>query len=199
MHVGLLSVGHHGDRAFQDERDAPLRRVALRERDARGAGGDDAAGKPRGLAVVRRQHGLRRQRGRPVLGPGERVQAVGVDHRRGGLRVPQDGYDEVVRPGGVRETRTNEQRADLLGEQRRELSGGAGRDDAGLRLREREERDVGIAPRDPLHHRSRGRHRHDARAATGRGARGDEHRAGVAVGPADDEHPAARFLPRVRR
>src|SRR5439155_18842621 len=107
--------------------------------------------------------------------------------------------DKVVRPGRVREPGAEKQRLRLLRGPTRELRGRAGRDDAGLRLGEREEGDVRILPRDRLDDRPRGGHRHDARAAPQRRSRREEQGTGVAERTADDEDAAARLLPRVGR
>ena len=113
--------------------------------------------------------------------------------------VPEHRADELVRAGGVREARPEQQRLHPLAEEDHQLRGRRGGDDARLRLREREEGEVRIVAGDGIHDRSRARDRHDAGAAARRGAGREHDRAGVAHRPADDQDPAALFLSGARR
>src|SRR4029079_4049538 len=71
--------------------------------------------------------------------------------------------------------------------------------DAGLRLSQREERDVWIPAGDRLDHRARRCDRDDARATAQRGPCGEEDRAGITQRAADDEDAAPCLLTGVFR
>src|SRR5207302_782610 len=77
--------------------------------------------------------------------------------------------------------------------------GSAGGDDAGLRFGKWKERDVRILAGDGLDDRACRGDRHDTRAAAEGGPRCEQGCPGIAQGTADDEHTAARLLPRILR
>src|SRR5206468_10111054 len=95
---------------------------------------------------------------------------------------------ELVRARGVREPRPDEQRADLVREQGRQLRSRAGRDEARLHLGEREEREVRILAGDHLDDGAAGGDGDDTRARARGRATSEEDGARVAMRPADDEH-----------
>ena len=199
MHVGLLPIAHDRDRTLERDDRTPFARVPLRERDARRAGRHDPTGETRGLAVVRGQDRLCRQRLAPPVGSREGVQTVGVDHRRDAAGVTESGDHEIIRPRCVRQAGPNEEHASPFVRHGRELSGGTRRDDARLRFGERKERHVRVLTGDGLDDGSRCGDRDDSRSAAERRARRKKGGARISERATDDEHAASSFLAGVLR